>query len=940
VLPEDTRGQSLRRTFVDRLARLEQTEKLGEPQNRDRSAYEAARRMDSKAAARIADFSRKYFEPITKAMNAAKITLNEVDWFLYARAAEARNTRIENSQREAVIRAVSEETGEAFDPANPSDTFINAIAAAYESGKITESGSGLSTIEAREMLRDYSERETWPAYERIGNLFDAMHKERMELAVRNGLVSADTAKFLQGAEPNYAPMKGRSAGNEDLTIADQEFDPLMGYGGTGIAVSKNEWMKAMGRSSPPFSPLSYARSDAITSIVRGERNAVGQLLMDFLLKNPSNLWRVFGENNPPRDNQGRIIQITNQNPDFAIVKRGGKSFYLKIKDPLLIRAVKALDVQEMRPLLNTALFRIPAAFTRALARSFTSWNPEFFVVNYVRDIQSALLNIMSETDTPGGRAAGKEITKRFAKYATDRKQFRTIAGAEFGNDRLINDQATADLYRQFKLDGGSVGWISRENPQEIAAKVKQDFDDLMQAQQSIGPIRTRDDVRRVAGYYYRKTGRAGRAVIGALENANSVFENGIRFAAYRAALDGGLSRNQAAMLAREATVDFNRRGEASAAINGLYAFFNAGVQGATRTARALSNNPLKTRKLTRAQATVLGVMGTAAVLAAYNAATSAEDDDGELFYDKIPSYEKERSLIVMNPLDGKTYAKLPMPYGFGFFPALATRISDAIRKDEFDGIGVQTLNSLLQNFSPIQFNQGSSVFSSGVKALTPTLMKPVTDLMLNENFMGKPIYNEPFDKAQSLASAPRFSTPEAYKSAAMFLNEITGGEGKVKGAGDVPAEGLEYLFNFALGGAGTATRSVGRLMESGDPTDVPLARRFIGGPQAARNVGKYYERATEVQARLLEMRDKDTVEERRDFMRRNPVDTSPQVQAALSRVRKETRALNKQRRAIMDNDSMDEGDKTERLDEIKKRADASFIRFNTVYNQVEQRQEQ
>ena len=44
-------------------------------------------------------------------------------------------------------------------------------------------------------------------------------------------------------------------------------------------------------------------------------------------------------------------------------------------------------------------------------------------------------------------------------------------------------------------------------------------------------------------------------------------------------------------------------------------------------------------------------------------AMSDEDEDGELYYNKIPDYIKERNLIFMRP-NGKDYFKIPLPYGF------------------------------------------------------------------------------------------------------------------------------------------------------------------------------------------------------------------------------------------------------------------------------------
>ncbi len=598
-----------------------------------------------------------------------------------------------------------------------------------------------------------------------------------------------------------------------------------------------------------------------------------------------------------------------------IVKRGGETFYLRINDPLLQKAAKNLNPTQMNTFLEFS-----NKVTRLLSRSFTTANPDFFVPNIFRDLQAAAMNLAA--DAPG-------LAKAFGKNVRDKKAFRTIAAFEYG--RAGGDPALRKQYEQFKLDGGSVSWAQRETPQEAAARIQ---DDLKTVEERLKDIKDAKGAKETVDALWKPTSKGFRAMVGALENTNAIFENGIRFAAYRAALDVGMTRDQAAMISREATVDFNRRGEAGALLNALYAFFNAGIQGSVRTARALSNNPFKTGKLSSTQAALLGMMATAATLAAANAGMSDEDDDGKLFWDKIPDYEKERNLIIMNPVDGKTYVKIPMPYGFGFFPYLATRTMDAARRgDDLGAAGIDIVTAALGNFSPVQFSAGN-IPSSIARAATPTVFKPLTELALNENFMGKPIYNEPFDKGQSYASVARFNTPEGYKELAQFLNDITGGEGKVKGNLNTPPESFEYLLEFSLGGVSNLAKSLYRTGTEGELGSAPVVRRLAGQPSKGRNVGEYYER--EEQARVVNQQMKDlTGTERLALREKYPVETSPRIQTALTSARSAVLGLNKERKRIQGLD-MDEGAKAERLEVLRERIDGEFVRFNRIYNQVEQ----
>ena len=62
------------------------------------------------------------------------------------------------------------------------------------------------------------------------------------------------------------------------------------------------------------------------------------------------------------------------------------------------------------------------------------------------------------------------------------------------------------------------------------------------------------------------------------------------------------------------------------------------------------------------------------MLTAINLAMSEEDEDGVLFYNKIPDYEKERNLIIM--YDGQNYLKIPLPYGFNVFANMGSAMAE------------------------------------------------------------------------------------------------------------------------------------------------------------------------------------------------------------------------------------------------------------------------
>jgi len=99
---------------------------------------------------------------------------------------------------------------------------------------------------------------------------------------------------------------------------------------------------------------------------------------------------------------------------------------------------------------------------------------------------------------------------------------------------------------------------------------------------------------------------------------------------------------QAALLAKNGTTNFNRKGEWGGALNNLYLFYNAAVQGTAQLVRVLRSPAVVSA--------MAGVAGIGAMLAFYGASAGGEDDDGEAYWDKIPSYVKERNMVIMLPL--------------------------------------------------------------------------------------------------------------------------------------------------------------------------------------------------------------------------------------------------------------------------------------------------
>lgn len=910
-LGDETRGDRYRRIWVDKMRRLGFVEEaiqksLGRPLSRAERTSEKAALFEGRADTRLKELEQDHINKIIEVLKKENIPPEKADLFLLARAAPARNAKI-----------------------------------AKRNPDMPDGGSGMTNDVAQQIMLDTTLAGDMPKMLRMAAAVDAMTKATRDRMVEYGLISKKQAEALEREEPYYVPLKGNSVDGDISTMGDETFNAP--GTGRGFSVTRKEYLAAKGRMSMPFSPLATAMNDAQDVIVRGERNRVGQsFLNDIAKKYDSNAWQVFTDEKPDmtvqyvqKDNKVRAVPVNMaaNAKQYFVVKENGKPYYIKINDPILMRALTNGSTEQFSA-INKFLGNTIGKVTRALSQLHTTLNPEFVVPNILRDVEAAVFNLAAEQDAVDGRLAGQKIIKGVLKDIKSWDNLKRLYKATFNHEATTAEQKQISaLFQQAKEDGAFTGWILYSTPEEQMAKIKDELDRVSATGKKKLWYSTRDGAKRV---------------IERIQDLNSVAENVTRFSVYKNALEAftasGMSeadaRDQAANMARNVTVDFNRKGEAGPTANAFYAFFNASVQGNVQLLRSLYTARTPDGKRTRAQKMAMGLLGLGLLMTMVNRGMSEEDEDGMLFYDKIPDWEKERNMVLMLP-GGKEYLKIPMPYGYSIFHNIGSMISDMAygNKTPADA-AVGLFSGLVNNFSPVPVS-GQSL--KGVAAsMVPTAMRPFADLAINENFFGSPIYNEPFDENQAQSSVSRFSTPEGYKAVVEFLNEATGGKGRVAGAVDLPAESLEYLMNYYVGGAG---KFLGKLMDWGKKLgtgeeitarDVPLFNKVLGEPNNQNDLGLYYDRINEISPVERQLRN-SFGQERRDLMEKFPVETDPRVIAGMKQAKQQLKEANQVKRNLLDRD-MDDAVRQERLDKLNERIHNIYLKFNDTYNKAKERE--
>jgi hypothetical protein len=454
-----------------------------------------------------------------------------------------------------------------------------------------------------------------------------------------------------------------------------------------------------------------------------------------------------------------------------------------------------------------------------------------------------------------------------------------------------------DAFHRFDKAGGRVRFFGIDDPDAIETNVNRKLKRL-----DGGPVNTLKDI--------------GDKAAKALEVAGGGIENATRLAAFMAAEDAGIPTADAAMLARNLTVDFNKKGELGGAISSLYMFANAGIQGQARMARALGH-----RRVWQA----VGALAAAAALSTlFSLWNSDTDEAGVPDYMKIPSWDRDKNLVFM--VGGHHYLKVPLPYGFSPFAVIGSHaISVALGHEKPGKAAGAIMESILNAFNPL--GEESSAWMD----IVPSAIRPAFHIEFNRDWTGKPLYPEQ-DKNRGIRpdSSQSFKSNSAFsKEAAKDLNAWSGGNSYQPGYFDVHPGSIDHALQAVTGGVGRFAKGIvdsiyNNVIEGGEwqPEKTPILRRFVGkvGPQA--DAALYYEKRQEaldekagINAARRDLKGANA-DEARQYLNEAPTTRASIFKSADERIK-----------ALRQNKSLSETDLRDKIREVQNHARAEVQRL-------------
>ncbi|MEC5323317.1 LPD38 domain-containing protein [Aurantimonas sp. A3-2-R12] len=656
--------------------------------------------------------------------------------------------------------------------------------------------SGMSDAEAARIIAAAKPKQA--DYDALATRYDEIIRQTRAELLNAGLISQEMHDAWEGQYRFYAPLRGFE---ED---PDTEDGPSTG---TGFSVRGPEAQRALGRDSKADSPLLYAIGQAEQAIIRAEKNRVGKTLLRLAQQSPNKeVWEI-DKREPIRSVNKATgkVEVSYAPPGFknadnvVVVKVGGKAHFVTIHHKGLARNFQMLGAENLGIVLRGLGW-----ITRRLSMLNTSLNPEFVVSNFFRDLQTALVH-MSEQEQKGLQ---KDVVKDLRK---------AIVGT-YGGLKGKNATEWQKWFDEFSESGGKISFFN--------------FDDIESQRRAIEGAINRGKVM-----------EAFQGAADWIDVVNGSIENGVRLATYKNLRERGYTKGRAASVARELTVNFNRKGEWGAAMNALYMFSNAAVQGNVRVAQSLWRSKWSRRA-------AFGMAAVAFSVDWYNWLVAGDDEDDDMnYWDKVPAWEKERNLMFAVPGRPGEFAKIPLPYGYNVFYVMGQQIGAVSRNVTTDAQGASVLGaaatiaaSIGNAFSPIGIGPNLG------QVAAPTIADPFLQMYQNQNWTGGPIRPKKFDELE----------PDAYQHfkgvalwappLAKFMNEWTGGNEFKSGGVDPSPEDLEHMFDFATGGAGAfffdrVPTFAGELASGkGVSADkIPFFRRLYGKVQDYVDTSVYYD---------------------------------------------------------------------------------------------------
>jgi len=912
------------------------------PESQDASLTEEL--YSGTVRAKTEDFHDDMRDPLVKAMFNEKLQYEEVQSYLHARHAPSANaamreinptqteldekkeiltaTRDSLKTNEAVVKYIAKrreirqadayvEEGEADDSLtgvikdqlavlrknqNVKD-YINAVDSLRAlTGIKPFSGdntalSGMSNEESRAILAKAKQDGKDGALGRVAVMVDAIIAKTRKIIVDGGLEKQETIDAWEAKYDHYVPLHRDEVGTGNPVV------------GQGYNIRGPESKRRTGSQKEVTNILAHVVAQHEAAIIRSEKVKVDRALYAFLQAHPDSEVATLDKPDMTRvidPTTGLVVDrvdpLYTSRPNVLSLKIDGEEHTIAFNENNLAAMRLAASMKNMSSAELGEVTKMVGKFTRFLATMNTSANPVFVARNFLRDLSTAYINL-SDTELAGMKAqVFKDVPKAI-------RGFWNMARGDISSE-------WAKYAREFRDAGAQVGWL------EHYKNIEQRTDKLKSMLEGMGPGKLNFTKREASAWW------------SLIEDANMAVENGIRLSSYINARRSGMSAGKSASLAKNLTVNFNKKGSKSVDLNMWYMFMNASIQGTTRMIKALKNPQVQK---------IIGWVVASGFLLDILARSLAgdDDDDGENDYDQLPEHVKAMNFVFW--VGGKPVT-IPMPYGYNFFASVGRKMSETMFRPNYSPVrsAIDLADVFVNAFSPT----GQS--GSALQYVMPTIIDPFVQWSENRNFAGNPLRREqmPFAVPKPEYQLGFRSTSAPAQWLAEFLNDVTGGNEVRPGFVNVNPSAFDFAITSVTGGAGRTYLQAINLPikiaqdEEIQSREVPFWNIFMSARPEAATERKYFENIRKTELAMEELKTYRGEPERSRQIREDHggdlrmVGRAKATSTMLANIRKRERLL----------DKIDPQNEREQRKVLEERKRMLMNRFNRAYSDSQARQ--
>ena len=726
--------------------------------------------------------------------------------------------------------------------------------------------SGMNDVEAKQLLNKLYTLQTSGALDDVSAKVKVCTDFTLDKWLEYGLISQAEYNEYKARYNNYIPLRGWEEKGDNTDYASI----LNSRKNSGGLLDLNR--QAKGRWSKADNPIAHIQSMAQSACITGNRNLIRQKAFNLVMQNEGIMsdLATFEYTYEVYDDNGNLDYTTPIKPEQSLFDEG-KVKTIRDKSYEWHKTSAEIDTHVVSVFINgdrhnfvfkgtlggqvatavkgnenktTGIIKqLLAKGTRAISANLTARNVYFLSKNLMRDLGFGNFAYFVEN--------GKFINP--AVYAGAMKT--AAMDAMHAEPSSIKDY---DLYQEFKLNGGQTGYVQLKDIDNL----KKDFDKLLK------------DATANDGFVVRNGKEMWDTLTMTFDVMGKASENAMRFAVYKMERQRGATPREAAIRAKEITVNFNRQGVDTKGWSAAYAFFNPAVQGAYRYAKLAKEHP---GRFVIATAALMAMkFGLGVICEMFSGGD--DEPDGESAYDRLSDYVKATNWVIplsWMPGEGNDdkFLCIPLPQSVRASTHLSDCAVDILfgRKDFGEALKDAALFAAGE-FLPFDIDaidvEGKRFIPSLVQSAMPTIARPLYEAYVsNRDFMGNPISKEPFLRDQDYIPQSELafgSTSPILVGATKFLNKLAGGD-DYRSAGlqitqngqvvesalgnfmDVNPARLEHLFSGYFGGVFKPVVDTWTTMSSFVDEDVELTaqsavlvNQFIKGPTSKPGYKTYY----------------------------------------------------------------------------------------------------